>query len=129
MTPLQLDTHTFLWYTAGDARLSAAARSHIEDSTRVKMVSIASLWEIAIKVAIGKLTLTIPLPELFSVGIKGNGLRVLPIEQSHILRTTTLPFHHRDPFDRLIAAQCLVETMSLVSADVIFDVYGVNRLW
>ena len=129
MTPLTLDTHTFLWYTEGDARLSAVARSYIEDPAREKLVSIASLWEIAIKVAIGKLTLSLPLPELFSVGIKGNGLRVLPIEQSHILRTTTLPFHHRDPFDRLIAAQCLVETMPLVSADIIFDAYGVDRRW
>ena len=109
MKPLLLDTHTFLCFTEGNPRLSTIARGHIEDPANVKWISIASLWEIAIKVAIGKLSLTLSLPDLFMVGVSGNGLRVLSIEQTHILQTTKLPFHHRDPFDRLLVAQSLMD--------------------
>lgn len=129
MRHLLLDTHTFLWFTEGDPQLSPLARTLITDSANIKYVSVASLWEIAIKVSLGKLVLSMSLPDLFAVGLEGNGLLVLPIEKGHILNVGMLPFHHRDPFDRLLAAQCLEEQMSLVSRDVAFDIYGVTRLW
>ena len=126
---LLLDTHTFLWFIMGSPNLSAAARSLIEDAANEKFVSIASLWEIAIKRSIGKLTLSAPFDVLIPQQLSLNGFELLNIEIEHAAVVAALPFHHRDPFDRLLIAQAAVEQMSVVSIDTVFDAYPVTRLW
>ena len=126
---LLLDTHTLLWFLAGSANLSASARRSIEDVSNEKFVSVASIWETAIKVSIGKMTLSAPFDVLFPHQLQINGFELLPIKVEQTLVLTTLPFHHRDPFDRLIIAQAMKEKMTLVSVDPVFDDYGITRLW
>ena len=126
---LLLDTHTLLWFLSGHASLSAYARSAIEDVSNEKFVSIASLWETAIKVSLGKMVLSAPFDLLFPHQLQINGFELLPIAMEHLSVATTLPFHHRDPFDRLMIAQAIKAKMALVSADPVFDDYGITRLW
>ena len=126
---LLLDTHTFLWFVWGDPKLSRVARDHIEDPANRKWVSTASMWEIAIKVAAGKLSLARPLDEFLTLHVEENGFRTLTIRRAHVLRTAALPLHHRDPFDRMLVAQSLVEDMALLSADPALEAYGITRPW
>ena len=127
---LLLDTHTFLWYTGGKPELSNVVRELIEDARNDKWISIASPWEIAIKVSIGKgIELHVPFGELFPDQVLHNGFDFLTLRWEHLRQVATLPMHHRDPFDRLIIAQGLTENMAVVSADQAFDAYGVMRLW
>jgi len=126
---LLLDTHTFLWFIIGSPNLSAAARSLIEDAANEKFVSVASLWEIAIKLSIGKLSSSASFDVVIPQQLSLNGFEVLNIEIEHTAVVATLPFHHRDPFDRLLIAQAAVEKMSVVSIDTVFDAYAVTRLW
>ena len=126
---LLLDTHAFLWFVTDDARLSATAKTSIADPNNEILVSPASYWEIAIKVSIGKYPLSVPYETFIIQGIDGNGFGILPIVPKHTAVLTTLPFHHRDPFDRLIIAQAVVEGAPVVSNDSAFDAYPVNRLW
>ena len=126
---LLLDTHTLLWFIAGSASLSAYARSFIEDSANEKFVSIVSIWETAIKVSLGKMSLSAPFDVLFPNQLEVNGFELLPVKVEHTSVVTTLPFHHRDPFDRLLIAQAIEEKMTLLSVDNVFDDYGVTRLW
>jgi PIN domain nuclease of toxin-antitoxin system len=124
-----LDTHAFLWFIWNDARLSAIAASVIEAVENEIYLSLASVWEIAIKVSLGKLTLARPLPVFLPDQLQRNGFILLTPELPSVYQVASLPFHHRDPFDRMIASQCLIEEMPLLSGDVIFDTYGVNRIW
>jgi len=126
---LLLDTHTFLWFVAGDSKLSQPARSVIEDVNNNRYVSMASLWEIAIKVSIGKLLLSEPVETLIPEQLAKNRIELLDISVEHTALIASMPFHHRDPFDRLLIAQSKVEQMTLVSVDAVFDAYGVTRLW
>jgi PIN domain nuclease of toxin-antitoxin system len=126
---LLLDTHAFLWFMSGDTSLSQTARSAIEDENNDVFVSPASLWEIAIKVSIKKLTLRAPFNDLIPAELAENEIELLSISVAHMALVASMPFHHRDPFDRLIAAQANVEQMTLVSVDNMFDAYGVDRLW
>ena len=126
---LLLDTHSFLWFVWGDPKLSLTAKSLIEDKANQKYVSMASVWEIGIKVGIGKLTLAKPFSQFLAERLDGNGFVILPIERAHIVQVVSLPQHHRDPFDRLLIAQSFVEGIAIVSADTAFDAYGVHRLW
>ena len=126
---LLLDTHAFLWYALDDANLSAKAESLIDDPANDKFISPASYWELAIKISVGKYTLVQPYEDFLKGGIEGNGFIILPIERRHTALLTNMPFHHRDPFDRMLIAQTLVEQMSIVSNEAIFDLYGVQRLW
>ncbi|MBK6723037.1 MAG: type II toxin-antitoxin system VapC family toxin [Acidobacteria bacterium] len=126
---LLLDTHTLLWFIGGEAELSQAARTLIEDPENKKFVSIVSIWEIAIKVSIGKISLATAFDSLFPHQLDINGFELLPVLIEHTSLVTNLPFHHRDPFDRLLIAQAISESMSLVSIDDHLDSYGVNRLW
>ena len=126
---LLLDTHTFLWFIIGSLNLSADARTLIEDQTNEKFFSIASLWEMAIKVSIGKLTLSAPFDILIPEQLTSNGFETLPVEIAHISKLIGLPLHHRDPFDRLLIAQAITEQMHIVSADSAFDAYQIARLW
>ena len=100
-----LDTHSFLWFIGGSARLSDNARSQIEDEANLLFLSVASLWEMAIKISLGKLTLAEPFEVLIPRQIDTNGIQVLKIDVKHLAALVILPFHHRDPFDRLFAAQ------------------------
>jgi PIN domain nuclease of toxin-antitoxin system len=126
---LLLDTHAFLWFVLGDLRLIQTALDQIRDPVKVKLVSPASYWEIAIKISLGKYTLNEPYEAFMQRGIFGNGFSVLPVEPKHTAALTTLPFHHRDPFDRLLVAQALVEQVPVLSADAVLDAYGITRLW
>jgi len=123
-----LDTHTFLWFLGGDAELSKQARTLIENPQYEKYISIASFWEIAIKTGLGKLTLDVPFAELKTEVIK-NSFKILPITFEDTLQLSTLPFHHRDPFDRIIISQAKVNDLMLVSRDNNFSLYSVNLLW
>jgi PIN domain nuclease of toxin-antitoxin system len=126
---LLLDTCTLLWFLSDDPQLSATAKAAIEEPANVRWLSPISLLEIALKVRIGKLPLQRPFGTLFPAELVTNDIHLLPIEARHVQPLTTLPFHHNDPFDRLIAATSLVESMKLVSPDAILDAYGVTRLW
>jgi PIN domain nuclease of toxin-antitoxin system len=106
---LLLDTHAFLWFIAGSDRLSAAARTLIEEPDNQPFLSAASLWEMAIKLSPGKLYLARPFEELMPTQMLLNDIRFLPIEMDHLVPIIPLPFHHRDPFDRLLIAQSVVE--------------------
>ncbi|MEW6129911.1 MAG: type II toxin-antitoxin system VapC family toxin [Acidobacteriota bacterium] len=126
---LLLDTHTFIWFIMGSSNLSAAARSLIEDLANEKFISTASLWEMAIKCSIGKLNLNTPFSWLIPSQITNNGFDFCPIEIAHLHTVATLPFHHRDPFDRMLIAQAIVENLPIISADITFDGYPIKRLW
>jgi PIN domain nuclease of toxin-antitoxin system len=124
-----LDTHTFFWFVWDDPHLSATARRIIEDENNEKLLSLASIWELAIKVGLGKLTLTEPLGVFVPREIAANSMTVLPISLDHAALLTTMPHHHRDPFDRMLLAQATIERLPILSADTAFDAYGVTRLW
>ncbi len=123
-----LDTHAFLWFVAGDERLSPKAGDAIADADDA-LLSVGSCWEIAIKASLGKLTLTSPVERFLTEQIAFNRLELLHIELPHATRLATLPWPHRDPFDRLLAAQALHEKVAMVSADSVFREYGVKRIW
>ncbi len=124
-----LDTHAFLWFVLNDPQLSPLAKATIEDPANDVLVSPASFWEIAIKVSQKKLDLFAPYQDFMHRGIVGNDFEILPIDPRHCDRLTLLPFHHKDPFDRMLVAQVLVERIRLVSVDSILDLYGIQRLW
>lgn len=126
---LLLDTHTFLWFITGASQLSVNARLVIEDPSNDKFVSIVSLWEIALKFSLGKLTLQDDFDVLFPNQLVINGFEELSIENKHFYELVRMPFHHRDPFDRLMIAQAISEKMSVVSIDAAFDNYSITRLW
>ena len=126
-----LDTHAFLWFVAGDAALSDDARAAIENQENEVLVGIASAWEIAIKTSLGKLTVDAASVEaFFDEQMASNGFEYLPIQPAHVFRVATLPFHHRDPFDRILIAQALVEGLTLASRErAMFARDGVTALW
>src|SRR5437870_3826602 len=99
---LLFDTHVFLWFIMGDSRLSAAARQWIEDLANDRLLSVVSLWEMAVKVNVGKLHLAEPFHVLIPREISNNAFRLLPVSLAHTIALSTLPLHHRDPFDRLL---------------------------
>ena len=123
-----LDSHTLLWYFAGDELLPNAAKIAISDPSNIIVVSMASLWEIAIKHSIGKLELPRPFDD-FEASIYIEGFDVLPIGMEDLKKLITLPFHHGDPFDRLIIAQSLLLDFPVIGRDEVFDAYGVQRFW
>lgn len=129
MTRILLDTHAFLWFVSNDEHLSAHARSCIEDGANEIHLSVASVWEMAIKTGLGRLQLERPLNEIIEIETRTNRLQILPVDANHALAVADLPHHHRDPFDRLIAAQSRLMQLELVSIDQIFDRYGVRRIW
>ncbi|MDA1017480.1 MAG: type II toxin-antitoxin system VapC family toxin [Planctomycetota bacterium] len=126
---LLLDTHAFLWMSLDDPQLSKTARENLADTENDLFLSPASYWEIAIKISIGKYTLAEPLVEFVGREMDANELNVLPVTVEHAGAVSGLPFHHKDPFDRMLVAQATLENMSLISCDVIFDQYGVTRIW
>jgi PIN domain nuclease of toxin-antitoxin system len=126
---LLLDTHAFLWWVEDAPRLTKRARAAIGKPDQVCFVSVASCWEMAIKVSLGKLTVESSLGRFVAAQMAANGFQPLAITLSHVARVAALPFHHRDPFDRLLVAQAIDEDLSIVSADPVFQKYGVHRVW
>lgn len=124
-----LDTHTFLWFIEGNLDLSDLARNLIEDQGNQRFLSVASLWEMSIKASIGKLELEMAFTELVKREIYGNAIELLKIRPEHLDELAKLPFHHKDPFDRLMIAQSLAENISVVTKDNAFGSYPVTALW
>lgn len=125
MTRLLVDTHVVLWWLADDPELSATAREAIADPANEPLVSTASVWEIAIKRALGKVEAPDDLPET----VVHEGFSWLPVGAAHAWQVQKLPMHHRDPFDRLLIAQALAEGLPIVTADARFREYAVDTRW
>lgn len=126
---LLLDTHVLLWMLIDAVELSVASQRAISDARNEKLLSVVSLWEITIKVSLGKLDVGAPL-ERFLAELEAHPMiRLLPIETPHLLQLATMPQHHRDPFDRMIVAQSLNENCTLISKESRLDAYGIKRLW
>lgn len=123
-----LDTHTFIWFIEGSKELSGIARQEIEVENAVNFVSIASLWEMAIKVSLGKLELKTPFHKIKNT-IAENGFDILPVTFNDTLIISGLPFHHRDPFDRIILAQAITNKLAIISKDQQFSAYSANVVW
>ena len=123
-----IDTHTFLWFVKGSQQLPGSIRRLIESPADPTQISIASFWEIGIKAGLGKLPLTTGLLELEAIAAR-QSIEVLPITVRAIIEVQQMPLYHKDPFDRIIAATALVTGSTLLSADTIFDAYGVSRTW
>ncbi len=122
------DTHVFIWYAVGDNRLSPAARDLVE-SFHIRYISIASIWEMAIKINIGRLKFDYPFEETINEQFGANEYQLLNLDVQHLFKLSTLELHHRDPFDRVILSQAMVERIPIVSADAKFDEYDVERIW
>ena len=126
---LLLDTHAVLWFAAGDPALPASVRDRLTDPANEIRVSHATVWELAIKISLGKLRLDRELSVWLDRYVEGNGFAYLPIAREHAAGVAALPHHHGDPFDRLLAVQCAAENLTLVSRDPAFDAYGIKRVW
>ncbi len=122
-----LDTHSFIWFVTGNSRITSNIQTQIENNDN--LLSIASIWEIAIKSSIGKLNLGISIEQLVNDQVIGNGIELLDITPESLGIVANLPLHHRDPFDRLIIAQAIVEQIPIVGIDEVFDLYPIERLW
>lgn len=129
---LLIDTHVLIWFLEGSNLLAASSRQIIASPANNVFVSIASIWEIAIKISVGKLILAKPLADVIKQ-IAAENIEILPISPEHALQVSTLPFHHRDPFDRIIVSQAIVENIDFISTDTIFDDYlkglPIKRIW
>ncbi len=123
-----LDTHTLLWFLNEDQQLKPSTLELIENADLI-YVSIASLWEIAIKYSLGKLSLPNDYKKIFPYQLTQNDIDVLPIKIHHIYGINHLEFHHRDPFDRIIIAQSMAEDLPIISKDGVFDKYDVKCIW
>ncbi len=119
-----LDTHTLIWFLQGNDQLGDRNRLMLEDPENFKFLSIASIWEMALKINSGKLTIIRPLPYFVPKEIE-----LIHIKLDHIYQLEKLPFHHKDPFDRLIISTGLVENLTIMSVDENFDKYNVNLIW
>jgi PIN domain nuclease of toxin-antitoxin system len=124
-----IDTHTLLWIVTNDPKLSAKAKDLYLDSENEIFISMASIWELSIKSSLGKISLEQPLDEFVDEHVKGNDIRILKIELSHVLRIENLPFYHRDPFDRLIISQSIEDNIPIIGSDKTFDSYPIKRIW
>ncbi|HWP49701.1 MAG TPA: type II toxin-antitoxin system VapC family toxin [Candidatus Limnocylindrales bacterium] len=126
---LLLDTHTFIWWDSEPSKLSPQALVLCQDRGNSVLLSVASVWEMQIKLQLDKLRLTLPLAEMIESQQQTNNIEVLPITLTHVLTLGELPSHHKDPFDRLLIAQAKVEGAVLVSKDPIFAMYSIQVLW
>jgi PIN domain nuclease of toxin-antitoxin system len=126
---LLLDTHAFLWWVEGAPALGRRARAEVSNPDNEVFFSIASCWELAIKLSLGKLRLTQSLDRFIPEQLTRNGFVLLGVEFRHVAGVADLPFHHHDPFDRVLAAQALLDELAIVSADRVFRKYGVTVVW
>lgn len=126
---LLLDTHVFLWWVEDAPALSRKARAAIANPENQCLLSLASSWEMAIKLSLGKLKLPDAIERFIPEQLAVNGFSQLPIDFRHVTRVAALAFHHRDPFDRLLVAQALEEKLPVITSDPRFAKYGVKRIW
>jgi PIN domain nuclease of toxin-antitoxin system len=126
---LLLDTHAFIWWDSQSSKLSSQVLSLCQDRANTVLLSVVSVWEMQIKLQLGKLRLNLPLATLIESQQRTNGIEVLPIILDHVLELDNLPAQHKDPFDRLLIAQARVEDAILISNDPIFTDYSVKLLW
>jgi PIN domain nuclease of toxin-antitoxin system len=124
-----LDTHTFVWMASAPEWLGTEARERIESPANELFLSVASVWEIAIKSSLGKLELPAALPAFLEEQLASTRTTILDVRSEHAVRVEDLPWHHRDPFDRLLVAQARFESLPLLSRDSAFDAYAVERIW
>ena len=125
---LLLDTQIFIWWADIPEKLSKPVLSALEDDSNDLLLSVASVWEMQIKIRLGKLKVSLPLAELVHSQQAANDIHILPVALPHVLALETLPFHHKDPFDRLLIAQSIEEDATLVSVDPQFSSYPVKLL-
>ncbi len=125
---LLLDTHSFLWFAEGLPAISKTAKDEIENNRNRCFVSIASLWEIAIKLSLDKLEIARPFEDIPEI-LKNNNVQILPVQFRHLQQLLILPMHHRDPFDRLIISQAIAENLVIITKDGIFERYTSHVLW
>jgi PIN domain nuclease of toxin-antitoxin system len=128
ITRLLLDTNAFLYFINNDSALSKTAKNLLESEVDL-LISAACLWEIAIKFSIGKLSLPDSFGNFIPSQIRQNDIEILSVTLPHLEKVSTLPFHHKDPFDRLIIAQSMVENLPILSSDAAFDLYKIERIW
>lgn len=126
---LLVDTQVFLWWVNGSRGMPLRVSRLFADPGNELLLSVASCWEVAIKTSLGKLRLPQPPGAFFPLQLQANGMALLDISFPHVAKVADLPFHHRDPFDRLIVAQALIEGLPVITADPVFTKYGVRRLW
>ncbi len=126
---LLMDTHAFIWWDSDPAKLSPQVLTLCQDRQNILLLSVASVWEMQIKLHLGKLRLALPLREIVESQRQINNIEILPIMLAHVLALENLPFHHRDPFDRLLVAQAIVEEAVLVTADPNIAKYEAQVLW
>ena len=124
-----VDTHVFLWWIEGNRALPVKARAALADRDNECLISLVSVWELAIKAGLGKLKLALPVQRYVVEHVAANGFQMLDIQMAHVGRVEALAFHHGDPFDRLLIAQALEERIPVVTADPVFRDYGVKRIW
>ncbi len=126
---LLLDTHAFIWWVSDPTKLSSKARALCDDHANTIMFSVASAWEMQIKLQLGKLQLAFPLIDIIAGQQQSNNMDMLPVDLAHVLALDGLPGHHKDPFDRLLIAQTNIEGAVLISHDAIFSHYPVDVQW
>ena len=124
-----LDTHAFLWADGEPAKLSATAKAACEDPAHVLLLSVVSVWEMQLKIILGKLAVRAPLRQIIQDWIRQSRLEILPLNLEHVLHLDSLPAHHKDPFDRLLIAQAQVEGCDIVSQDRAISRYPVKIIW
>ncbi len=126
---LLLDAHALIWAVDDPTRLGKEAANALRDSKNELLVSTGTAWELSIKISLNKLTLSLPFLQWMTTAVDDLNGQILPITFEHADKQSSLHYHHRDPFDRLLAAQAKVEGLLLVSGDLIFDQYAISRLW
>ncbi len=126
---LLLDTHALLWFFSGNDKISETAKLLIENPQNLKFISIATLWEMAIKQSQGKLDLEVTAAQYVKEKLAADDFSLLPVKIAHLELISSLPFHHRDPFDRLLISQSITEQIPILSSDKAFAQYPVKRIW
>jgi PIN domain nuclease of toxin-antitoxin system len=124
-----LDTHVLIWWSGESYKISTKVQNLLMDKNNIFFISFVSIWEIQIKSQLGKLELNIPLTQLIQEQQDINQFQLLPISLNHIYFLENLPKHHKDPFDRLLISQSIVEQMPIISIDRLFDLYPVQHIW
>ena len=124
-----IDTHTLLWIVTKDQKLSEKAKKLYLNTENLIFFSLASVWEIVIKISLKKLVIEESLKDFIQSQIKGNDIKILNIEIKHILSLENLPYYHRDPFDRLIISQSMNENIPVLGFNKVYDLYPIKRIW
>lgn len=124
-----LDTQAFIWLCSDDRQLTKTAKKTFLNEKNSFYLSLASIWEMSIKCSLGKLTIRPSLERFILNELQENNIQRMDIHFQHVIKVKSLPFHHKDPFDRLLAAQAIIEEVALLSCDTVFDKYNVKRIW